>query len=313
MRIKLIAFVITAFVVLQPTTTFGAQQPEEQSYWQRFSNWMRGKATDIYESTPRAREIAASSAGIALWSGTRADQAILLPASGYITYQGIKQTWNAIKNGSISSSLAGGALLSVGLTLGGLPVVNTMSTFSDVNGSTAQSYALLAFGAIGITAMSAGLISAVYQNVIVPLQNGEVEKDQTVDDALDNMTYEMIKAVISDQEAYPTYSTKIHALLKKNEFLNGDDSDVVVEKACNKLIAELKDTYIKDSDDDAIDQALGNLRQTLAKKNEQEQITSLMIKETETFSPEQKAIVSLLRRLQNKLAIDLKRQAQNKK
>jgi len=313
MKTKLIAFVIIVFVVLQPINTFGAQQPQQQSYWQRFSNWMRGKATDVYEGTPTAEKIAAGSAGAALLSGVKADQAILFPASGYITYQGIKQTWDAIKNGTISSSLAGGALLSVGLTLGGLPIVNTLSAFSSINGSNAQSYALLAFGAIGITAMSAGLISAIYHNVTAPLQNGEVEKDQTVDDALDNMTYEMIKAVISDQEAYPTYSTKINALLKKNEFLNGDDSDAVVEKACNKLIAELKVQYKKDADEDAIDQALGNLRQTLASKNEQEQITFLMIKETKTFLPEQKAIVSLLRRLQNKLAIDLKRQAQGKK
>lgn len=95
-------------------------------------------------------------------------------------------------------------------------------------------YGLMVGGGIAVTGLTLFVIYKIYDKYL----RHELTKEQTVDEIAD-----VIYAMISDNLTYPTYSSKIHALLKKDEFLNYlNDTDALFAEACSivsKKIAKL--------------------------------------------------------------------------
>lgn len=329
--------IATIVCFTQFSLSFGVRKPEEQkSYWQvfqEFKNWASEKAQTaykkvsenapsikkVYENAPSAGKtaIATAGAGIVL-GGVRPQIAVIHSAGGYMITQGVKQAWDAILNGSIGSSLAAGPLLSAGLGMAVLPTVSALSKFTTA--PSPLDYAGIAIIAIGLGTTAAGLISAIYHNVTAPIVSGEIARTEVVDESLKNMTRDLVKAAVSDDVAYPTRSAKLHALLKRDEFLNGDDTDIVVAQACSDLSKTIEQEFSKKSEDDRnkqkkhekeIDNAVTVLKQEMAKVSMEtsEQQIEFLIRKIKEFKPQERAVISLLTRTRNKLAIDLAKQA----
>jgi len=121
-----------------------------------------------------------------------------------------------------AAASAGGALI----TMGGLaaPDLNVLK-------------------AIGLLAVGSGLVNIILQLV---LQNSfKTEREYTTQELADQLA-QLIEPIVTDDFAYPTYSSKLHALLKRNEFFGdvlktyqerfGENvADEIFRLACSKV------------------------------------------------------------------------------
>lgn len=323
--------IATIVCFTQFSVAFGIQKPEEQkSYWQAFQDWASRKAQTVYkkisENAPSAQQVyenvpSAGKTAIAIASASIASgqvrPLVAIPHSlgGYMIVQGVKKAWSAILNGEIGSSFAAGSLLTAGLGMAVLPTANQLASFAGWG-----NYSTAAVLAIGLGTTSAGLISAIYHNVTAPIMSGEIARTEVVDESLKNMTRDLVKAAVSDDAAWPTRSAKINGLLKRTEFLSGDDTDKAVLEACSDLIGSMEEEFLKLSEadrkkqmeeDNKIDQAVSSLKREMFESGIEtpEKQIEFLISKIKEFKPQERAVISLLTRLRNKLAIDLAKQA----
>src|SRR5687768_5534971 len=94
-------------IALQFSVSFGAQPQESKSFWEivnDFKNWASGKASKAYESAPSAERATIATAGAAaVFGGIRPTVALSHGVGGIMAIQGVRQAWNAILTGKISS------------------------------------------------------------------------------------------------------------------------------------------------------------------------------------------------------------------
>src|SRR5690606_32741036 len=76
----------------------------------------------------------------------------------------------------------------------------------------------------------------VMQKAVAYYRAQDITREQAVSQVNDAISF-----ILSDSMAYPTRSSKIHELLKKNEFIGIDmqDKDGIVAQACNDLIGDI--------------------------------------------------------------------------
>jgi hypothetical protein len=110
---------------------------------------------------------------------------------------------------------------------------------------------------VGVGVAATGLTIFVMYKIYDKYLRKELTKEQT-EQEISNAIY----AMVSDDLTYPTYSAKIHVLLKKDEFLNYlDDTDEIFTESCNKTIAKVTDAKSKRdaAKDGAIDAKMNDI------------------------------------------------------
>jgi hypothetical protein len=276
MKKSLALFITLVFLGLHFGTSLSSQQPATQKdYWQRFKAWLNSE----YEAAPQVAKIGVAMSVLSADNPRGPNPLNIIPAS-YVAYQGVNQAWQGIIDGKITSALASGPLLMMGLGMGIFPHLSE-------TGSIDKWDVLAAITALGFGVTGAGLISAVYHNLIAPIIAGNIPNTPVVDQALKNVTRRMVKAAIDDDLAFPTDSIKINTLLKGDELLNQDDTDAPILDACNDLIKE----YAKNKqtgEQESIDHAIDKLKKHMSEQKITElkdQITFLMEKKQETKYP----------------------------
>jgi hypothetical protein len=154
-------------------------------------------------------------------------------------------------------------------------------------------------------------LSALVLNKIISLYDaGDMQKDNAV-----AQTKDIIRQMINDNFAYPTRSTKIHALLKKNEFLidGGKDSDDIIAQACSELIQEITNIeqgVTKEKSDSVIDKHISDIRKIILPLGLSDQIEALSNDKDIALvrkllaNPVVKAKMSVLLRLENQQLIE---------
>ena len=133
-----------------------------------------------------------------------------------------------------------------------------------------------------------------------------------------NKIKEALTIVLSNPLLYPTRSSKLHALLKKDEFLGYiEDKDGLVQEACNELIDEINKAKCTDAQkkaDAAIDKQMSEIRNMLKQYvTLDEQINALETQQYTTNIPAgMQAYLSLYFRLKNKQAVENKLSSKEK-
>ena len=145
------------------------------------------------------------------------------------------------------------------------------------------------------------------QTIISSYGLGSIDKDEAI-----KKIKEDLLLLINNQLLYPTRSSKINALLKKDEFLQYmNDQDDLLQDACNQLIGEisaLEYSATKRAADEAIDLRMATLRASIIRgQSLTEQINELETKigQKQHFDiPEMQAYLSLYFRLKNKQRVE---------
>ncbi len=90
---------------------------------------------------------------------------------------------------------------------------------------------LLLYAKVGIFLITVDLCG----KIINQYRRGTISKEEAIKDIQNNLM-----VTINQELLYPTRSSKLHALLKKDEFLQYiNDKDGLVQEACNELIREI--------------------------------------------------------------------------
>jgi len=136
---------------------------------------------------------------------------------------------------------------------------------------------------------------------------GSIDKDEAMEKIKEDLF-----VMINNQLLYPTRSSKINALLKKDEFLQYvNDQEDLLQDACNQLIEEISAldySATKKAADDAIDARMATIRSAIIRgQSLTEQINELETKigQKQHFDiPEMQAYLSLYFRLKNKQRVE---------
>lgn len=157
------------------------------------------------------------------------------------------------------------------------------------------------------------LFSALLEDIepiISSYRTGSVDRDEAI-----RKIKEDVLILINNALLYPTRSSKINALLKKDEFLQyTNDQDDLVQEACNQLIREISAidySEAKKTADEAVDAKMATLRAAIIIHGQllTKQIHELEVKlaQTQHFDiPEMQAYLSLYFRLKNKQKVERK-------
>jgi len=154
------------------------------------------------------------------------------------------------------------------------------------------------------------LLSAFIEDIQPILSSyglGSIDKDEAIQKIKEDLLL-----LINNQLLYPTRSSKINVLLKKDEFIQYvDDQDDVLQDACNQLIDEISAldySASKKAADETIDARMATLRASLIRgQSLTEQINELETKigQKQHFDiPEMQAYLSLYFRLKNKQRVE---------
>jgi hypothetical protein len=150
------------------------------------------------------------------------------------------------------------------------------------------------------------IVALVYNidSIISYYRTGSFNRTDAIIKIKDN-----IAQVLSNTTLYPTRSSKIHALLKKDEFTQYiNDQYGLVQEACNELIGEInKIEYAKAQKeaDEIIDKQMSEIRNMLKQYvTLEEQIKVLESKEYNANIFEMQAYLSVYYRLKNKQNIE---------
>jgi hypothetical protein len=169
-----------------------------------------------------------------------------------------------------------------------------------------RNYLLLA-GSFGLIYSTLGLAIDAY---ISRYQQGSDSKTVTINNIKNDLTI-----AIANPLLYPTRSSKLHALLKKDEFLQYiNDQDGLVEQACNQVIKEINAMPYSNTQkelDKIIDDKMAEARVIIAHGNTLQAKIKLLedyCKEPlSTFDfPEMQAYLSVYFRLKNKQDVESK-------
>lgn len=145
------------------------------------------------------------------------------------------------------------------------------------------------------------------QSIISWYKTGSIDQDEAIETIKNDLFI-----IVNNQLLYPTRSSKINALLKKDEFLQYiDDQDNLLQDACNKLIEEivaLNYSESKKETDKAIDARLATLKAIIVRGQsitEQIKLLETTIDQKQHFDiPEMQAYLSLYFRLKNKQNVE---------
>ncbi|HEX4068983.1 MAG TPA: hypothetical protein VHX42_02705 [Candidatus Babeliales bacterium] len=143
--------------------------------------------------------------------------------------------------------------------------------------------------------------------IILSYLNNSIDQN----DAIKKIKEDLL-LLINNQLLYPTRSSKINVLLKKDEFLQYvNDQDNLVQDACNQLIKEISNldySATKKSADEAIDTRVATLKAAIIHgQSLTEQIHELETKidQKQHFDiPEMQAYLSFYFRLKNKEKVE---------
>lgn len=136
---------------------------------------------------------------------------------------------------------------------------------------------------------------------LTPEELAEQEKHNKI-----NQMKEAVKIIIHNPLLYPTRSSKLHALLQRDEFEQYiNDKDGLFQKACNELIEEINKIEYTEADK-AIDEQMSKIRNMLKQYvTLDEQIKALESKEYSANIPEgMRAYLSVYYRLTNKQNVE---------
>jgi hypothetical protein len=291
---------------------FAAQKSQQsKGFWASVKEWFN----KIRQKSPSAGELATTAGVGATFIGKVNPYTSLQHAGGnYLIYQGVTKAWQAILDGNVTGSAAASLLLTAGLGISTFPALKYMtSSLENQKEILATGQKSIAIIALGIPAV--GLISAVYHNVMAPIYRGEIEQIIIIKQIVKHIVRDMIEAALADEIAYPTPSTKINALLKRTDFLQGDDTDKIILEVCSDLIGDQKySPKLSSPEQIKIDKNIDLLKEMMATNKitdivHQIQFLKEQILEQNTDAYK-RAVMSLLVRLQNRLALDLKRKAE---
>jgi len=144
-------------------------------------------------------------------------------------------------------------------------------------------------------------------SIISSYQIGSIDQNEAIEKIKNDLFI-----IVNNQLLYPTRSSKIHALLKKDEFLQYvNDQDNLVENACNQLIQKISAldySETKKATDKVIDDKMAILRAAIIhgqSLTEQIQELEKNINQKQHFDiPEMQAYLSMYFRLKNKLNVE---------
>jgi hypothetical protein len=188
-------------------------------------------------------------------------------------------------------------------------------------------------GKIGATALRLGFSYVIIgpslllttASLINDLANDYITRPQAIAGIKNNLKI----AVADNALLYPTRSSKIHVLLKKDEFLQYApsyfrDTNGIFDEACSQLSKEIQDSYTQGltkaqidaqrAEDSQIDSHVATLRKAIAS----EQSLEGKIKALELVQDQQKSIIqmraylSLYYRLKNQLEVEKQSAARKK-
>ncbi len=149
---------------------------------------------------------------------------------------------------------------------------------------------------VGVGVAVTGLTIFAMYKVYDKYLRHELTKEQT-----EQEISKTIYAMVSDDLIYPTYSAKIHVLLKKDEFLNYlDDTDAIFNESCNKVIAQITDLKNKRNaaQDSAIDTQMNEILKRCVNmpsyEKKMEYITNTYLKDRNKFSPFLYTLIDLI-------------------
>lgn len=307
MKFNEILFVTFLCLGAQSGMIFGSEGEAPQS-----QSW--GEWAGSYMTSAKAKAQAAAAA-----AKKRAQQA----AGAVMSYPG--ERWSAIKKRTeVDSPLAvatTGAALSAqqGALMGVIYTLEAKMGKALIPSDTSLAYLTEMFGGVangglvkvGISlAVPTFLLSYGMQKVFEYYHKKDITRQAAVSQIKD-----LIFLKLADSLTYPTRSTKLHALLKKNEFLveKVEDADGLLAQACSDLSKQLVAipySFTEKEKDNAIDRQLSLLREKLVN------ITSLD-SQLETISTEDitnvleqlgdpliQAKLSLVRRLQQQKLVE---------
>ncbi len=309
MKINKILFVVFFCVGAQSGVIFGSEVEGEQApQTQSWREW-----AGSYMTSAKAKAQAAAAA-----AKKRAQQA----AGAVMSYSG--ERWSAIKKRTeVDSPLAvatTAAALSAqqGALMGVIYTLEAQMGTALIPSDTSVAYLTEMFGGVangglvnvGISlAVPTFLLSYGMQKVFEYYHNKDITRQAAVSQIKD-----LIFLKLADSLTYPTRSTKLHALLKKNEFLVGvEDADGLFAQACSDLskqLAAIPYSLAERKKDNAIDRQLSLLRTQLVNitsldsqlaKISTEDITNVL---NQLEDPEIQAKLSLVRRLQQQKLVE---------
>jgi hypothetical protein len=154
---------------------------------------------------------------------------------------------------------------------------------------------------------SGGIIGGILALTIYGIVSYYQQKSITKPDAILQIK-ETLSLLINNQLLYPTRSSKINALLKKDEFLQSiTDEYGLVQEACNELIKEINTipySQEQQQKDKAVDTKITEVRNMIMHHATlDEQIKALEEQHT-TDIPGMEAYLSVYYRLKNKQAVE---------
>jgi len=162
---------------------------------------------------------------------------------------------------------------------------------------------------------------AVIDQIMASYFKEEISREQAVQEAKRVITLSLSNSVV-----YPTRTTRINALLKKNEFLADkiqDYSDDIIAQACNELIEDIAKVPYNEMEDADVDKEINTINGQLLKgstlSERVEILDNIMIEDVkfETVSeliriesiPRVRAIKSIFLRLQKQMVVETSRPA----
>lgn len=152
------------------------------------------------------------------------------------------------------------------------------------------------------------IVALVYNidSIISYYQTGSFNRTDAIIKIKDN-----VAQVLSNNTLYPTRSSKIHALLKKDEFLQYiTDEYGLIQEACNELIGEINAIQYPQAQkeiDRVIDAKMSEIKKSIINyETLDDQITALENQQQTMDIPGMQAYLSVYFRLKNKQNVESK-------
>jgi hypothetical protein len=303
MKNKSILFALAVCVGMQFGVSFGVEEgsgPAQPT--QSLSDWFSsgaGRAWSAAKSASGRAVQAVRSAPSAIWEKSKRDTDVMTPLrsatmiGGASALKVMAEISNSNFNQARSLAFASGWLYSP---------EEALKKIGEIDPKYAAKMGL---------AVGAGAF--IYTYVITKISAYYRAKDITREQAVSQVR-DAISFVLSDSMAYPTRSSKIHALLKKNEFIGSgmEDVDGIVAQACaelSKQIAAVKVSPEQMQADKLVDAEMSKIRRSLVSEGTlEEQIATAKTGITDLLraleSPAVKAQIATVLRLEKQQLVE---------